>query len=597
MAEIAEARVIIDDLKQTFSEIETDCVTWHEYIQDNRNQYALRHHEDPQSFDVTLSKPHNIVTFAKAVLSSSQLRMRAVGFADTTDTMERSSLFEKFALGLWQVNKVRQGGRDPRLWFLHRMCTDGCGAAYVFLDPEHRPDSFLRPTWPECPITLEVVDATGLYVQPSQHPLRTYECIFHVSEMPLTDLMRLYPESDWSRATANLRAPADYRRARVKVYHYTGYDADGYVIQTIFTDDVLLSDERLWKASEYPGLPWVIRSCYEGDASAPEGSGSAQGLGLIERFQSILHPVNDSVKTVEMILSGDMRAHDMYANMPPVVHTKDRRKVDIDAAWGNVVELDMGEDLGWPNWPGNPPDSTRLANFHLTDIQESSFSAAAMGYAGSSASGYHVALTTESSRMRLQLPGDNWASAVAEVANLAKHLLTYYYPYTSIQMYGEDDGGQGEAFAFQPSSANGLIMTGQIELKLPGDDVRRTAIATQWKGIGVPDLQIYEDILGFDQPDEVFRRKQWEAAQTHPVMQLVNMVRALRARGDPMVVIIEQALQQALQGSLNGDAGKTAYRGPEQEAALRPMGTEAAPLQEQGYGTIPGAAPLTQEMP
>jgi hypothetical protein len=445
-------------------------------------------------------------------------------------------------------------------------------------------------------VTLEIVDPTSLYIQPSQHPLRPYESITCVNEVALTDLMRLYPDNDWSKHTQGLDAPASWRKARVKLYHYTGYDTDGYAIQTLFTDEVLLSDERLWHTSQYPGLPWVIRSCYEGDASATEGSSGPQGLGLVERFQSILHPVNDSVKTVEMILAGDMRAHDMYANMPPVVYTEDGREVEIDAAWGNVVKLRKGESIGWPQWPGNPPDSSRLAQFHLTDIQESSFSAAAMGYAGSSASGYHVALTTESSRTRLQLPADNWASAVAETANLAKHLLTYFYPRTAIQMYGEDAEGKGESFAFQPWSANGLIMTGAIELKLPGDDVRRTSIATQWKGIGVPDQTIWEDVLGLDQPDEVWRRKLWEMGQTHPIVQLVNIVAALRERGDPNVVLVEQALDRALAGSMNGDAGKSGYRGPEQGAQMRPMGTEAAPLQEQGYGTIPGAAPLTQEM-
>lgn len=591
-----EAHDIISGLKDILTSIEQDNDDWHRYIQENRRQYALRHHANPKNYDVTLSKPHNIVTFAKAVLSASQLRMRAIGFSDSVDAMERASLFEKFALGLWHVNRVRQAGRDPRLWFLQRMLTDGCGAAYVFLDPDHRPDTWRRPMWPECPVTIEVADARTLYIKPSLHPLRTYEHIFAVSKVTLADLIHTYPDADWTPHTQGLRGPRDYYTTLIKLYHYTGYDADANVIQTIFTDEVVLSDEVLWPSSVYPGLPWVIRSCYEGDVTVAEGEDEPCTLGLKERFQSILHPVNDSVKTVEMILSGDMRAHDMYANMPPVVTTADGRAVTVDGAWGNVINLKNGESIGWPQWPGNPPDSTRLATLHLNDIQEASFSAAAMGYAGSSASGYHVALTTESSRMRLQLPGDNWATGVAETANLSKHLLTWYYPYTAIQMYGEEPNGQGAMYAFQPSSAKGLVMTAAIELKLPGDDVRRTSIGTQWKGMGIPDLQIYEDVLGFDQPDEVWRRKQWEKAQTHPVMELLNMIDAMNERGDPRVAILEQALQRAVEGSLNADTGRTAYRGPDAQAQLRPMGTEAAPLQEQGYGNIPGAAPLTEEM-
>lgn len=591
-----EQQATITDLMQQYAEIEGDCKLWHKYVADNRRQYALRHHEDPMNYDVTLSKPHNIVTFSKAVIAASQLRMRAVGFADTRSTMERSSNFEKFGTALWQVNKVRQTGRDPKMWYLHRQTVDGCAAAYVFLDPAHRPDSYLRLSWPECPITIEVVDTLTLYPRPSNNPLRQFEYLFCVTDVSLAELMYRYPDVDWTVHQGGAETESDLRRTRVKLYHYTGYDADNYVVQTIFTEHVLLSDERLWHASQYPGLPWVVRSCYEGDATAAEGDDQPQSMGLIERFQSILHPVNDAVKTVEMILSGDMRAHDMYANMPPVVYTQDGRDVEIDPEWGNVVKLRQGEELGWPRWPGNPPDSTRLTNFHMGDIQEASFSAAAMGYAGSSASGYHVALTTESSRMRLQLPANNWASAVAETANLSKHLLNHYYPYTAIQMYGQDAMGEGETFAFQPRSANGLIMTAEIELQLPGDDIRRTAMAAQWKGIGVDDHTIFETALSFDQPDEIWRRKQWEMAQTHPVMQLLNMIEALKARGDARYPILEALLEKAVAGSLGADAGRTAYRGPDQQAALRPMGTDSIPLQDQGYTTTPGAAPQTQEM-
>lgn len=588
-------QAIITELKQQFADVEGDCRLWHQYIAENRRQYALRHHDSPRNYDVTLSKPHNIVTFSKAVLAASRLRMRAIGFGDTRSAMDRSSAFERFGLALWHVNKVRQAGRDPKMWYLHRQTVDGCGAAYVFLDPMHRPDTYLRPVWPECPITVEVVDTLTLYPRLSNSPLRQFEYVFCVSDVSLAELMYRYPEADWAKHRAGAKSDADLRRMAIKLYHYTGYDVDNYVVQTIFTDHVLLSDERLWHAAQYAGIPWVIRACYEGDPTSVYGDSTPQTTGLIERFQSILHPINDAVKTVEMILSGDMRAHDMYANMPPVVWTQDGRDVEIDPEWSSVVALRVGEQLGWPVWPGSPPDSTRLASFHMSDIQEASFSPAAMGYAGASASGYHVALTTESSRMRLQLLANNWASAVAETANLSKHLLNYYYPYTAIQMYGKDDTQNDESFAFQPRTANGLIMTADVELQLPGDEVRRTAIATQWKGIGVDDHTIYEQALGFDQPDQIWQRKQWEAAQTHPAMQLLNMIDAMKAKGDPRYVVLERMLEQVVAGNTGADAGRAAYRGPEREAAMRPMGADTIPLQDQGYTTVPGAAPQTQE--
>jgi hypothetical protein len=117
-------------------------------------------------------------------------------------------------------------------------------------------------------------------------------------------------------------------------------------------------------------LPWIIVT------ATPNQHQRTAAISLIARFQSMLHPITDDVESAEHLLSADMRAVDLYGNMPPVLVTKAGRQVEIDEDWGNAVNLEQGEELGFPRWPGNPPDSSRLLAFMLGEMGEASFSAA-----------------------------------------------------------------------------------------------------------------------------------------------------------------------------------------------------------------------------
>lgn len=583
---------VIDDILDKFGAIQAECDEWHRYVENNRKLYLLWHHDDDSIYNVTLSKPHNIVTFAKSVLLTAEYQPQAIAFTETQQSMEFQSAFEKFSLALWATNEDRQPW-PPKEQFINNLLVDGSAWTQVYLDPDYAPPMPFISEWPHNPISLEVVDTLQVYPALSQNPRRPFDYIITLHEESLFDLMQQWPDADWDEHRPQLgMEEISLREITVEIYNYSGYDDNGMVVQTICTNKLVLADEVLWDSRQYPYLPWIVSSCYTG--LAPQSDGE---LALISRFQSILHPMEDDVQTLEHVISADLRALDLYGNMPPVVKTQAGRPVKIDADWGNVIELQLGEEIGFPHWPGNPPDSTRLSNFLLGDIQESTFSSAAMGFSGSSASGYQVALTSESSRTRLYLPGKAFARAIKQTAQLGVHLLSTFLPQTLIHMYGMGPDGQYRAFGFHPLMAQGLKLECNIKLAMPGDDVRKTAIASQQLAMGMPFRTVLEDVLDYQQPDDIMRKAMLERAEQHPLVLLLAMAKALEEQQSPYLPIILQAMGQVAHGMAGqaagpvGPQGAPGMRPPGQQPMLGEMGQEVIPDELQGRMPVPGQVP------
>jgi len=379
-----ESRLIqkqtIDSVLDKLSAIQHECEEWHRYVERNRKLYLLWHHDDDSMYNVTMSKPHSIITFAKGVLMTAEYQPQAIAYRETEQSMEFQSALEKFALALWSTNEDRQPW-SPKESFITNLLVDGSAWMQVYIDPDYAPPAPFILQWPENPVSLEVVDTLQVYPALSQNPHRPFDYIITKHQETLFDLRQQYPDLDWDQHRPwYLENEMAEREVMIDVYNYNGYDDEGFVVQTICTDKLVLVDERLWHSSQFPHLPWIVASCYTG---LPPQEGTSGEVPLISRFQSLLHPIDDDVQTAEHILGADLRALDLYGNMPPVVKTQSGRSVTVDGEWGDVISLQLGEEIGFPSWPGNPPDSTRIMNFVLGDMQEASFSAAAMGYAGS----------------------------------------------------------------------------------------------------------------------------------------------------------------------------------------------------------------------
>ena len=588
LTELNELNVVKEVLEK-FTSIASECNQWHEYINRNRMLYLLWGGGD-NIYDITISKPHNVVTFAKGVLLTAEYQPQAIGFVEVDE--EAQSAYEKFALGIWKTQEERQEGPLDDA-FVGALCVDGAACLHLYPDKDYAPKG-MEVHWGENPITMEVVNSLDVYPCVSANPKRPFDYIINKYQESLHNLRNQWPDKDWNqygaKETEDGREVGE-RENMIDIYNYYGYDTGSNVVQTICTDRLLLADEVMWHSSELP-LPWIVEPCYTG--RAPKDTND--NIILISKFQSILHPIDDDIQTAEHLLAADMRAVDLYGNMPPVLKTAGRH-VKIDAEWAEVVELQNDETLGFPQWPGNPPDSSRILGYIQGDMQEASFSSAAMGFAGSSASGYHVALTTESSRTRLYLPGRSYARAIKRAGRMAAKMIGFYWPQTMFHMYGLGANGQYQTFGFHPDMADGLQLECEVKLLMPGDDVRKAAIATQHKAIGLPLDVILSDDLGYKQPDDILRKIDEEKVRQHPIVTLLRLVEMLKREQSPFVPIIEQALQKAISGMVEGAGGQMGmqsppqFRPPGQQPNMQMMGQNVAPMPDQGFGQVPGQVP------
>jgi hypothetical protein len=78
---------------------------------------------------------------------------------------------------------------------------------------------------------------------------------------------------------------------------------------------------------------------------------------------------------------------------------------------------------------------------------------------------------------------------------------------------------------------------------MPGDDVKKAAIATQHRALGLPLATILEDDLGYEQPDDIMRRIDEEKLRQHPIMLLARMMEALAQSNSPLAPLVLHSLQ------------------------------------------------------
>jgi hypothetical protein len=152
---------------------------------------------------------------------------------------------------------------------------------------------------------------------------------------------------------------------------------------------------------------------------------------------------------------------------------------------------------------------------------------------------------------------------------------------------------------FHPEMARGLSLQCTCRIKMPGDDVRKAALATQYRAIGLPIQIILEDILEYRQPDDIMRMMDEEKAKAHPLVQAIALLDSLVKNNSPYVPIVLKSVQEAVMGQMRAPAGAAGngppgFQPPQQAPMLGAMGQDTAPLPSQGYGEVPGTIPQNQ---
>jgi len=275
----------------------------------------------------------------------------------------------------------------------------------------------------------------------------------------------------------------------------------------------------------------------------------------------------------------------LYTNLP-ILHSLPRSGKGATIQWdnklGNLVGIRTaeGEDISFPQWPGNPPDVFALDAFYKKQIQEGSFSSVAMGEQVQ-LSGFAMSQLWQANLVRLAQPRKSLGRALKDIFRKIQGYATrfagdepiqFLCKYKKIAQLVEMKGEELEPF----------IIDVELSTDLPQDQYRRMAIGIQLAQLG-PQSPFSQRALGelfFDiqQMEEMESQKIDEAMRQNAIIKAMAIQDAVEAEtgekiplefliaGGPEVAQLAQMI-----GGVGGQVASQEEMGREQQQQ-RPQG-------------------------
>ena len=614
---------------EQYTRVKANCELWHERIEEYGKLYDLNHYKKPALSGerrVTLSKAMNIVDLAVGVLSANALTIEAISAEDNEETQRRAGLIEKFLDGVLYVNSERQESDLRYEWTFLQVRDGACGIRTLWdtqFDATLQQDKF-----GELPVSVNVIPARYLFPEPGGK-LSRWKRIFYAVERTIEDVESEYGEiakfrtmstrdkqtrkEDFIDYWGEVRVPlgacpncgAEMLSATPCIN--CGYDgeptpqigADGQPAMTWRVENAVLYGNRLIKPPQvmpgYDHIPYTL-IFYK-----PIGQVEPHEWG-----QSALRPIEKLLPEMEWRINRQTRLLNIFANMPMIARVRDGRPIEVDSVFGDVVHLSEGEDLAFPQWPGQPPDAREQMGLLSAEMQESSFPTQMYGGGAAASSGYALSQMGDAGRIRLTQPQKQQESALSVWAQKTLGLLRNFAPTQMVQVYGRLRDVPYTA-ELTGQDTEGFRVNFSLTPQFPNDEMRKVAMSTQTKDLLSSETRM-EKYLGVQQPDQEVSRMLRELAERHPMMveyKLMAYFQERASRGDTAAaqVLERMASQQVAPPGGEGGNKPEPYSGlptnqpgqvTQQEAGLAPPGQE--PLQEQeAMGREAQSVPLTPQ--
>ena len=599
---------------EQYNRVKGNCELWHGRIEEYGKLYDLDHYKKPALSGerrVTLSKAMNIVDLAVGVLSANALTIEAVSGEDNEETQRRASLIEKFLDGVIYVNSERQE-TDLRYEWTFLQVRDGACGLRTLWDTQF--DATLAQNkFGQLPVSVNVIPARYLFPEPGGR-LGRWKRIFYAIERTIEDVeaeygempkYRTMPTRDkqtrkedfidyWGEIRVPLEVCAQCGEPVVSgvACLNCGYEGepvtqtgpDGQPVMTWKIENAVLYGNRLLKRPQimpgYDHIPYTMLF-YK-----PIGQVQPHEWG-----QSALRPIEKLLPEMEWRINRQPRLLNIFANMPMIARVRDGRPIEVDSVFGDVVHLSEGEDLAFPQWPGQPPDAREQMGLLSAEMQESSFPTQMYGGGSSASSGYALSQMGDAGRIRLTQPQKQQESALGVWAQKTLSLLRNFAPSQSVQVYGRLHG-LSYTTELMGQDTHGFRVNFSLTPQFPNDEMRKVAMSTQTKDLLSSETRM-EKYLGVQQPDQEVSRMLRELAERHPMMveyKLMSYFEERASRGDTAAaqVLERMASQQVAPPGAEGGSKPEQFSGlptnqpgqvTQQEAGLAPPGQE--PLQEQ----------------
>lgn len=591
---------------------ETFCHVWHEQIERWRKKYDFDHFGyKPKQGETLYADPTygNVVDLAVGVLLANQLDWNVIGFNPSLREERDTSRIEKFLAGVTAYNSEREEYSIPYEVILN-FVRDGAGVIYQvwdgglevkgvtdtqIVDPEDNTRTLTVPLYTNMPLRQQVIDPMDMYLIPGG--IGRWSKMFRIQAMTVWDAEQLFGVKLSKYEALNAEQKMTTNGKMIDFWELTEKPetfpdtpegkamAEWYKTQSFALKNAIMFDDQfihpLRLMPGYEDYPYTI------GFFKPVGRVKAEEWG-----HSIIRPLESSVELLEKSVNRRQHQIDVYSSLPIVTKTLPGRQVTVDPGIANVISLSTEEDLGFPQWPGNPPDVQMQLDFLRSRVQQSGFSDVVFGSGQNSGSGYALSQLGDQNRIRLTQPVEHLNLFWTKLGQKAVKLAVHFAGEGMIQVYG-NTRGKNFADNVQGTSLGGYRITAEVHPVFPNEETRKHALATQVKGV-LSDHLIMERYLGVKQPDDDRKRRLQEQAMNHPVMQRYIMIAALQELADTdddlAAKMVIQQMQQELVQAQQG-------RPSEPNAAQQPLGTASStglPTPQEMGGQPAGQSELDQ---
>lgn len=539
---------------------------WHENIIRWRRLYRFDHYDTkPKSGESRFADPTytNTVDLAVGIILANSMVWKAECWRPSVD-ISSASLVEKFLSGTLQVNADRNE-YDIYYEVLLHFVRDGGAVIYTVWDEQIAASSYSMETlitpegeqkevlvYSENPLRVQVIDPLSIYVVPGGK--NRWASVMRIENRSVFDVYSdfgIVLEED--RHLSSVAEQVQSRGELVDYWDVIVKDGKPVVRNCILYKGKVI--RPLQEMERYRSIPYTIGFFKPTDRSDPD------------EWNSIITPLEHPVQHLEKSINRRQRQIDVFSSLPLVSVTQNGRQIAIDPGLGKVVQLSEGESLQFPVWPGNPPDVREHIEFLRSRVQQSGFSDVFYGSGASAISGYALSQLGDQNRIRLEQPIAHLEKFWSWWAKKTVDLAVSYAEEDFILMYGSY---KGKMFyeALPVSVLKGHFITCEIIPEFPNEQVRKTAMATQVRGL-LPETTIMEKYLGIQQPDEELDKKMTELALNNPVLVQYVVMKKLSEMADNGDEVAKMALQ-AMMSQIKAEMQQT-------ENAPNPMQSPGLP--------------------
>lgn len=574
----------LDTLQQVSlykSQADKPSKAWHKQIEHWRKLYDMKHYAStPKDGEERYQDPTytNTVDLTVGTILANDMDWRAFEWKPSASGQKDTSFVEKFLAGLIQINSERDEVLIP-FEVLMNFARDGCGVLETIWDErlaQMYQDSFEIPTanpedpnsepvqvvpgFREPPLRVKVIDPTNIWVVPGgpgrwQHVMRIVsKSIWEIEmEFPMVSFpdYALYTQ-DQKATTYNelIDYWCYYEETRIVADPVTGMPKmgpDGNPLTNIVPvvkNALVYQNTVIWELREmkgYPSLPFTI------GFFKPVDKDDAEKWG-----HGVMVPLESTISMLEKSINRRQRQITIFSALPVVANVSQGRNIQLDPSLGSLVKIDPSEKIGFPQWPGNPPDVEMQIGFLRARAQQSGFSDVMFGAGPSQVSGYGLSQLGDQNRIRLEQPVQHLQMFWERWAKLALKLTAHFAGDNVVRVYGRMKGMDFNEMIFARELSDYNIKC-LIKPEFPNDKVRKHAMATQVRGI-LSDTTLMQEYLDIEQPDEELTRRIIDQAQNHPmVMQygIIKQLKEMAKEGDEVAaLVLQQMAQQGPPGQL-----------------------------------------------